>query len=460
MKKAILSLLLALPFCASAQFKLQHSPVELPMSYRISSHKTVLPTPVENGTAAKGAAVLSRSYNHAVALGSYNNVNIYDTTLTSYILMWQDSAVRYTGASSGFGISWLSAAETFSPNTTLYNANTTYNRGKMAIDNNKSYTVDSVSIRGVYARGYNTYNDTLILSFVADSTAGNFIFLSFSGNTAANHITDSAAAVLWRGDDYLTRPITQISYNYNSGAKALSGRKIIKVPLTSATYADSLADGTHLIRVPVGITVPGTWASPKIAMSITFKSGTTYTAGSPVTNYNFFELMSHETVQDGFVQYPATDQNMSYLVSKDSSKTVISPGTTSPNLNYYVPTIAYNGTGNANLNSEVHDITWRATCNNCSKVNVADVENVAIGNAYPNPARATVNVPFSVHQATNVTVSLSNLLGQVLKTQSFNMGAGQGRTAVFNTSDLANGIYIYTVESEGNRQADRVLIAH
>ncbi len=94
---------------------------------------------------------------------------------------------------------------------------------------------------------------------------------------------------------------------------------------------------------------------------------------------------------------------------------------------------------------------------NTSVGNVA----VTVGNAYPNPANTTFSIPVTATSSKNVSVSLSNMLGQVVKTQTLgNMGAGQTKTAVFNTSDIASGVYNYTVEANGERVNGRVVISH
>jgi hypothetical protein len=95
-------------------------------------------------------------------------------------------------------------------------------------------------------------------------------------------------------------------------------------------------------------------------------------------------------------------------------------------------------------------------------VGVSDINNtVTIGDAFPNPANNTVSVPVSATSAATVNVTLSNMMGQVLQTQTLgNIGAGQRKTAVFNTAGLAAGIYLYTVESNGERVSNRVVVAH
>jgi hypothetical protein len=318
---------------------------------------------------------------------------------------------------------------------------------------NQTYKVDSVMIRGSYNRlPTSTYVDTLILTFVADSTAGKFAFISFGGNTLANHGIDSCAMLLWSALDYQKVPLNQVSYNYTGNT--LARARQFKIPLNAATFADSLSDGTHLIKAAPNVTVPN---GGKVSMSVTFKSGTAYTAGSAIINYNFFSLMSHEIDQDGFVLYPATDQNMSYLAYKDSTNNDINA-----TLYYYIPTIAYNGTGVNNFNSEIHDISWKVSCATCPKVSVNDVEsNVVVSAAYPNPANTSINVPVKVKADASVTVTLTSLVGEVVNTTNLGkIGAAQTKTASFSTANLANGVYIYTVESAGYRVTDRVVVAH
>ncbi len=92
---------------------------------------------------------------------------------------------------------------------------------------------------------------------------------------------------------------------------------------------------------------------------------------------------------------------------------------------------------------------------------VATINGVTIGNAFPNPANSTLNVPVTVATGASINVSISNMVGQVLQAQSLgNIAGGQTKTAVFNTSSLAPGVYLYTVESNGERVTNRVVVAH
>ncbi|HXS35789.1 MAG TPA: T9SS type A sorting domain-containing protein, partial [Flavipsychrobacter sp.] len=88
------------------------------------------------------------------------------------------------------------------------------------------------------------------------------------------------------------------------------------------------------------------------------------------------------------------------------------------------------------------------TCPTCYSIAQIDagalgVPNVANNvkvNAYPNPANDIVYIPFTLGSAANVTITLANAVGQVVRTQ--NMGSTATGKAVFNTSDLPGGVYI------------------
>ena len=83
-----------------------------------------------------------------------------------------------------------------------------------------------------------------------------------------------------------------------------------------------------------------------------------------------------------------------------------------------------------------------------------------VGQAYPNPANTQVTVPFTVSQDAQVTVSLTDVVGQVVKTQVLNATAGNTSKVNFTTSDLASGIYLYSVTANGQQYTGRITVAH
>jgi len=95
----------------------------------------------------------------------------------------------------------------------------------------------------------------------------------------------------------------------------------------------------------------------------------------------------------------------------------------------------------------------KTAVNNVSLVNT-------VGAAYPNPANTMINIPFSVAQDGSVKVTLTNMVGQVVRTQVADATAGQPMNTRFNTSDLTNGVYIYSVDANGQHNTGRIVIAH
>ncbi len=76
----------------------------------------------------------------------------------------------------------------------------------------------------------------------------------------------------------------------------------------------------------------------------------------------------------------------------------------------------------------------------------------------PNPVSGITYAEFSTEQAGNVTVSIVNSVGQVVRTISKDAGKGKQRLAV-STEGLSSGVYIINVElSKGNAVHARVVV--
>ena len=71
---------------------------------------------------------------------------------------------------------------------------------------------------------------------------------------------------------------------------------------------------------------------------------------------------------------------------------------------------------------------------------------IAKNQAYPNPASAVVNINYALNKR-NARISLYNILGVSVYEQQLD---GQEGTIAINVSDLAQGIYFYTIKVDGN----------
>ena len=83
-----------------------------------------------------------------------------------------------------------------------------------------------------------------------------------------------------------------------------------------------------------------------------------------------------------------------------------------------------------------------------------------IGKAFPNPANTSVSIPFTTLRSAVVSVTMSNMLGQVLRTQTVDATGGQATKATFSTRDLPAGVYMYTVSAEGKQSTGRITVTH
>ena len=106
------------------------------------------------------------------------------------------------------------------------------------------------------------------------------------------------------------------------------------------------------------------------------------------------------------------------------------------------------------------DIGYHVVCPTC-KYLTAEVKTPVILSsvtAIPNPANNEVNINFSLVEAANVSVSLTNIIGQVVATQNISNKASG--VATFNTTALPSGVYVYTLKANGEIATGRVVVAH
>ena len=144
--------------------------------------------------------------------------------------------------------------------------------------------------------------------------------------------------------------------------------------------------------------------------------------------------------------YP-TDRNMSSVVYKDSTGWY----------GDYVPTLAWT----APYSPEIHDIIWKVSCATCAAIGVDNVNDKGISvNVTPNPATESAKLAISLTEsAKNVTVSFTNAVGQVVK--SINLGSiNANNTQVYpvKISDLSKGLYIYTVNADGKKFSNKLMV--
>jgi hypothetical protein len=377
--------------------------------------------------------------------------------------IWFDSTVRQL-FSTGYGtINYSSAAANIDPMSSMFSSDTdlvnlVYGQTAgttMKVDTSDDYTIDSVYITGAYiiAKPTRTTNDSLIISVAP--TGGYYYFVSSTSAWITNYgltSSDTLRGYAPLDVDSIHRTLT--SYTLTS--------KTFVVPLDPATVGSvPAADGSVTLHV-FGYAVPGGLVIPKghsFAISATFKSTDTWTRNvDSINEFNRFEPLwgyEYPYPSGGYMTYwrntYKNDRNMGDLMfSTDSSQ--------------YLPSLPVQGWNLPNskfFSYEYPDMGAWITCTSCSAITTAvnNVVNTIAGvKVYPNPANDQVSIAYRLSQSSDVTVTLTNVLGQVVSTQ--NAGNALNGHVVFNTSSLAEGVYLYTLTANGERSTGRVVVAH
>ena len=352
--------------------------------------------------------------------------------------MFPDSVVRYGAPSSAFGIQWKSAGQILEPWADVFKDNMP--TGEIYIGKTNAYTLDSIFIGGSYIKKTAAV-DTMIVSFVHSGGANHPEFF-FTGQTADFGV-DTTRFLM---QSYDPANFTKGPFQRNEvGAPAAI---TIKYPLTNAdssTFTPPNSFGSKYLRFAVNMNVP---AGERVSVSYTFKPGYTYAAGDTVANNNSYLFLSYEPNGDNtFMPFYPTDRNMSSVVNKDSTGW----------FGDYIPTLAWT----VGYGTEIHDVIWKVTCPTCEPIGVNDVNDNGIAvNVVPNPATENAKLSINlVESAKNVVVTLTNSIGQVVKT--INIGSvNANSTESFNikVSDLSKGLYMYTVNADGKKYANKLMI--
>ena len=406
--------------------------------------------------------------------GWYDYVTYMDTLITlggpinstarSAPYLWNDSTSQdaYSGGVTAFN-TLVSYAYIFDP--TFSGFHTYFDLPN--ITSSKPYTVDSIGLYGIYGMktGGGSIVDTLKVGYVYGSvlTTGDDILRSeFDASFAASLLVDysvPAADTLWF-------PMCEYDSVTNTGMGTTYQEQIITISSAATSnsninFGDSLA-GTggvyyHAFKLNTPAAVP---AGQVLGVTVSFKSGDpTFAFGDVVFtststyNYNMWRPLlayySDASNNPVFFPYNPADNNTGLYKSL--------PNYSNGWENVYVPMWAWNSGGGAStLQYPVMDL--HVECPTCAGSSVANVGNIQSVQAVPNPAASSTSINFKLDQVANVTVSLTDVTGQVVATQKLeNVSNGK---AFISTANLPSGVYFYTVTANGKRSTGRVVVAH
>ena len=378
---------------------------------------------------------------------------------------WRDTnLIGQFSATVARHVSLLTMAEIFNPAAASFNDSVLFT-GKMKLTSGNSYTVDSVVVSGKYLGNpaKSSLIDTLRLSFVT----------GHGGSPSSDDIWGGGSFAGATGH-YATVNFDEMHYdsvkNYarHGTAYGTPSTNVYDILLTSADWADTLANGMWSkaiqLATPLSITAGGmagmsiTFITSDVTAPTTLVPGDTLFRANGTYKYNVFEpavAFVTTTSAADWAPYIPGDNNVGYYKQQPTWQGGWS--------GQFYPQWGYELVGGGAYYLQYPDISWHVTCASCgvltNMVNgVKDVTGITNVVVSPNPANDVVNVPFTLSQSAHVTVSLTNMIGQVVASQD--MGNVASGKAVFNTATLPQGIYVYTVNANNERSTGRVVVAH
>ena len=412
-------------------------------------------------------------------LNSYTSVT---TVSGAGFLIWNDTTAMfgYTGPVYEGNGAFTSYGLGLSPRYPMWNDPTLF-PGVIGISSADAYTIDSVMVSGWYGRNNAKPGivDTLIFAFVqgnGTSTSNNPSFYFSDATLLGNYgITSGNLNFLGLGHDSLNNRAGNILISGTTETTTpVPATQVYKFPLRVVdTNTSDFTRGTQYPRPATGhpgepiINFPVT-AGNYAAMTVTFKSGDTWPSTTLPSGYkdtvrylNGTTLTYKYGCFQGIIDYDGTSTAASfppyYYGAGDKTsgyfKREGAPGWGGQ----YLPNWAWTSGGGAS-DLQYPEIVFHVKCTTCNMVGngalgVTNVSNISDVNVYPNPAASELNISFNAKTA--VTVTLTNMVGQVVATSTVT----NGHTTI-NTSSLPAGMYVYTLSANGARTTGNVAIAH
>lgn len=389
--------------------------------------------------------------------GWFSYVDVMATTNVKgwYSTMYNDSTLKGTSGGTPYFVKHHGSGFSFDPYSKVWDSAFVDINAipGFTIARTQGYTIDSVLFDGRYNRQpYNNYVDTMFFDLVkmGGATTGTNTFSLRSGPSAGN-ATQSVDSTL--RFNLATYDPANNKISDSCGADKISWY----ILLNQAFFNDSSANGSHGNSIVVpngGLQVA---ANNGAVLYMHFKSGHDYGFGYNLDSANTWRQFSYELAGESTEAYQTAKESNCGMISTWESR--YAP--------YYIPyqghkmtipTVFYA----ADAGNDWPYFAFHVQCANCENAGVNHVSGI-IGavKAYPNPANNEVLLPVTVTKAANVKVSLINTLGQNIAAQDLGkVAAGQTATATFSTSSLPAGIYIYSVNADGQVMTGRVVVAH
>jgi hypothetical protein len=416
MKKVYLSILSLVFVMAAVAQNTVNFPSNKVLNSNISNHAIK-----HNPSQAKSTN--SRWY----CYGETMNMVVGDVSELNANILFPDSTIQVQ-YSTGLGGAWIhKLGDVFDPSCTYFN-DPAYHNEELSLLKNSSYTLDSLEFVCVYARGtkYPTAVDTMLIEISVNAFPGTYSYFGPTSAVSVNLGTDSTKFV-------------DLAYKYSNNTFDYTNKVQFKVPLDAAFAVDTLDNGLNVIDIAPNITIP---AGSHFYASYSFIPGYAWVPNvDSATKVNTFRFISYDENPGLFPVYTKRDWNVSYILPQDVRYNAAGGWNGS-----YIPSFAYMG-GSSNTYSYVHHYVFYK-CTGVSNYGYVGVNEVSaenpLQNAYPNPAMngETVTIAYSSVDK-NAVIEITDLVGNTIMTLS-NL---ENNKVTFSTSDMASGMYYYTLKS-------------
>ena len=279
----------------------------------------------------------SRWYNYGEAMEKYHG-----TTSPLYgNFLFPDSTIRVNYGTSGYGSAWIhKLGDVLDVTSAMFNNPVLY-PGEMTLDALSHYSLDSIYFACIYDRNTSSTSivDTLIFEI---SVNDNLNTVYFGPGTVPTNL----------GAD--TVFLKTLPYTYQTNALNLSNKRIYKVLLTAQTYADSLPNGIHIIKLATD-NLPTVNPGKYVVTSVGFIPGYTWVANTDhLDQKNSVLFVSRKEADNQFPHYTKKDYNVSYIVPSVVRYNVGGSWNGS-----HIPSFAYMGGTTSTYNYEHHEIYYK-----------------------------------------------------------------------------------------------------
>jgi hypothetical protein len=107
------------------------------------------------------------------------------------------------------------------------------------------------------------------------------------------------------------------------------------------------------------------------------------------------------------------------------------------------------------------DIVYLSVPTNFESVGIAETQNASFNaTLQPNPSNEATRLSISLEKPAAVSISINNMLGQVVNQLSSNNAAKGEHAFVLNTANLPSGIYLVNIVSGSNAETVKLVVKH